>query len=96
MKMRPRMSACRRWLKPTMVLFWPSATCSSAVRVNSWAPARQVLPASLKVASLSDMPLIEKARQQAQDLFARDPELQNPEYSLLAEALDPFLGQRQG
>jgi ATP-dependent DNA helicase RecG len=47
---------------------------------------------TLKLASLSDMPLIEKARQQAQDLFARDPELKDPEHSLLAEALTRFWG----
>jgi ATP-dependent DNA helicase RecG len=51
---------------------------------------------SLKVASLSDMKLIEKARQQAQDLFARDPDLKNPEYNLLAEALTRFWGAGKG
>ena len=51
---------------------------------------------SLKVASLSDMPLLEKARQQAQELFNRDPGLQNPEYSLLLEALTRFWGKGKG
>jgi ATP-dependent DNA helicase RecG len=51
---------------------------------------------TLKLASLSDMPLIEKARQQAQDLFARDPELKDPEHSLLAEALTRFWGPGKG
>ncbi len=51
---------------------------------------------SLKIASLSDMPLIEKARQQAQELFSRDPELQDPEHSLLAEALTRFWGKGKG
>lgn len=45
---------------------------------------------SLKMASLSDIQLIEKARTQAQALFSRDPELKDPENSLLAEALGRF------
>lgn len=51
---------------------------------------------SLKMASLSDVQLIEKAREQAQGLFARDPDLQNPEYNLLAEALTRFWGTGRG
>jgi ATP-dependent DNA helicase RecG len=45
---------------------------------------------SLKMASLSDVALIEKARRHAQALFERDPDLQDPEVALLAEALDRF------
>ncbi|MCX6037499.1 MAG: ATP-dependent DNA helicase RecG, partial [Chloroflexi bacterium] len=51
---------------------------------------------SLKMASLSDIQLIEKARTQAQALFARDPDLKNPENSLLAEALGRFWGGGKG
>lgn len=51
---------------------------------------------SLKMASLSDVPLIEKARLQAQELFARDPDLQQPENTLLAEALGRFWGAGKG
>ena len=51
---------------------------------------------SLKMASLSDIPLIEKARSQAQALFERDPDLKNPENSLLAEALGRFWGGGKG
>ena len=51
---------------------------------------------SLKMASLSDIQLIEKARDQAQALFARDPDLKNPENSLLAEALGRFWGGGKG
>ncbi len=51
---------------------------------------------SLKMASLSDIQLIEKARTQAQALFARDPELIDPENSLLAEALTRFWGSGKG
>jgi len=51
---------------------------------------------SLKMASLSDIQLIEKARTQAQALFARDPELKDPENSLLAEALGRFWGGGKG
>jgi len=51
---------------------------------------------SLKMASLGDIPLIEKAREQAQALFERDPDLKNPENTLLAEALGRFWGNGKG
>jgi ATP-dependent DNA helicase RecG len=51
---------------------------------------------SLKMASLSDIQLIEKARTQAQALFARDPDLKDPDNSLLAEALGRFWGGGKG
>ncbi|MDP2995370.1 MAG: ATP-dependent DNA helicase RecG [Anaerolineales bacterium] len=51
---------------------------------------------SLKMASLSDIQLIEKARTQAQALFARDPDLKDPENTLLAEALGRFWGGGKG
>jgi len=51
---------------------------------------------SLKMASLSDIQLIEKARTQAQALFVRDPDLKDPENSLLAEALGRFWGGGKG
>jgi ATP-dependent DNA helicase RecG len=51
---------------------------------------------SLKMASLTDIQLVEKARTQAQALFARDPELKAPENSLLAEALERFWGGGKG
>ena len=51
---------------------------------------------SLKMASLSDIQLIEKARTQAQALFARDPDLKDPENTLLAEALVRFWGAGKG
>jgi ATP-dependent DNA helicase RecG len=51
---------------------------------------------SLKMASLSDIPLIEKARTQAQELFTRDPDLKDPENSYLAEALGRFWGGGKG
>ena len=40
----------------------------------------------LTIASLTDLPLIEKARTQAQQLFDSDPDLQRPEDKLLGEA----------
>jgi len=40
--------------------------------------------------------LIEKARTQAQALFARDPGLKDPENSLLAEALGRFWSGGKG
>ena len=51
---------------------------------------------SLKMASLSDVQLIEKARTQAQSLFGRDPELKDAENGLLAEALERFWGTGKG
>ncbi len=51
---------------------------------------------SLKMASLSDIQLIEKARTQAQALFARDPDLKDPENTLLAEALGRFWSGGKG
>ncbi|MCC7119224.1 MAG: ATP-dependent DNA helicase RecG [Anaerolineales bacterium] len=45
---------------------------------------------TLKMASLTDLKLIEKAREQAQELFKLDPELTKPEHALLAEAFERF------
>ncbi len=45
---------------------------------------------SLKMASLGDIPLVEKARTHAQELFSLDPELKEPQHQLLAEALGRF------
>ena len=45
---------------------------------------------SLKMASITDLPLIEKAREQAKSLFERDPYLTQPEHALLAEAFERF------
>jgi ATP-dependent DNA helicase RecG len=44
----------------------------------------------LKMASLTDVALIEKAREQAQQLFAADPELKAPEHAQLNEAVQRF------
>jgi len=51
---------------------------------------------TLKMASITDVPLIEKARTQAQALFERDPYLQLPEHALLAEAFERFWGEGKG
>lgn len=45
---------------------------------------------SLKMASITDVALIEKAREQAKSLFERDPELSQPEHALLAESFTRF------
>lgn len=45
---------------------------------------------SLKMASITDVALIEKAREQAQALFEKDPYLNQPEHNLLAEAFERF------
>jgi ATP-dependent DNA helicase RecG len=51
---------------------------------------------TLKMASITDIPLIEKARNQAQSLFEKDPNLELPEHKLLAEALGRFWGKGTG
>jgi ATP-dependent DNA helicase RecG len=45
---------------------------------------------SLKMASITNVALIEKAREQAQKLFEKDPDLKKPEHALLAEAFERF------
>ena len=50
----------------------------------------------LRMASITDVKLIEKARLQAQKLFERDPYLQQPEHALLAEAFGRFWGDGKG
>jgi len=57
---------------------------------------RQAGYANLRMASLMDIHLIEKARKHAQDLFARDADLRLPENQLLSEALDRFWGGGKG
>jgi ATP-dependent DNA helicase RecG len=51
---------------------------------------------SLRMASITDVKLIEKARTQAQKLFEQDPDLSQPENTLLAEALGIFWGEGKG
>jgi ATP-dependent DNA helicase RecG len=51
---------------------------------------------SLKMASITDVALIEKAREQAKALFERDPYLTQPEHALLAEAFERFWGGGKG
>ncbi|HLO16744.1 MAG TPA: ATP-dependent DNA helicase RecG, partial [Anaerolineales bacterium] len=50
----------------------------------------------LRMASITDVKLIEKARVQAQRLFERDPYLNQPEHALLAEAFGRFWGDGKG
>jgi ATP-dependent DNA helicase RecG len=50
----------------------------------------------LRMASITDITLIEKARTQAQSLFEKDPNLEQPEHNLLAEALGRFWGKGKG
>jgi ATP-dependent DNA helicase RecG len=51
---------------------------------------------SLRMASITDVKLIEKARTQAQTLFDQDPDLSQPDNILLAEALGRFWGEGKG
>ena len=50
----------------------------------------------LRMASITDVKLIEKARLQAQNLFEQDADLSQPEHSLLAEAFGRFWGEGKG
>lgn len=51
---------------------------------------RQAGFAELKLANLTDVRLIEKARQQAQSVFKDDPDLTSPEHEALARRLEQF------
>lgn len=57
---------------------------------------RQAGYSELKLANLTDVRLIEKARQQAQQLFQEDPYLEKPEHQLLAKRLEVFWGGGRG
>jgi ATP-dependent DNA helicase RecG len=50
--------------------------------------SRQSGFAEFRMAELTDIQLIEKARKQAQRIFSEDPELREPEHHLLAKELD--------
>jgi ATP-dependent DNA helicase RecG len=50
----------------------------------------------LRLANLTDVHLIEKARHHAQSIFELDPDLQAPEHQLLAQSLKRFWSQGQG
>jgi ATP-dependent DNA helicase RecG len=57
---------------------------------------RQAGFSELRMASLTDVRLIEKARRYAQELFERDADLQQPEHVRLVSALNRFWGMEQG
>lgn len=50
----------------------------------------------LRMASITDVKLIEKARLHAQQVFEKDPDLSQPEHALLADALRRFWGDGKG
>ena len=50
----------------------------------------------LRLASLTDVHLIEKARHQAHEIFVQDPKLDLPEHTPLLEILHRFWGRDQG
>ncbi len=50
----------------------------------------------LKMAKLTDVKLIEKARREAISLFERDPSLELPEHQLIGEALERFWNAEEG
>ena len=52
--------------------------------------------AELRLAKLTDVKLIEKARHQAQNLFELDPDLTQPEHQPLVEMMDRFWDEGEG
>lgn len=50
----------------------------------------------LRMASLTDVKLIEKARAQAQSLFEQDADLSRPEHALLSETFERYWGDGKG
>jgi ATP-dependent DNA helicase RecG len=50
----------------------------------------------LKMAKLTDVKLIEKARKEAIALYERDPNLEQPEHQLLSEAMQRFWNAEEG
>ena len=57
---------------------------------------RQSGYASLRLANLTDVHLIEKARRYAQGVFENDPTLSAPEHQLMLDALDHFWPTKEG
>jgi ATP-dependent DNA helicase RecG len=57
---------------------------------------RQSGYSELRMAQLTDVHLIEKARKHAQLLFESDPELQRPEHGLLVSSLSRFWNEGPG
>jgi len=58
--------------------------------------SRQSGFADLRMARLTDIRLIEKARRQAEVFFEADPELSNPEHALLAREMERFWSTKKG
>jgi ATP-dependent DNA helicase RecG len=52
--------------------------------------------AELKMASLTDVRLIEKARRYAQEVFKDDPDLSDPQHDALRQAVDRFWSNTKG
>ena len=50
----------------------------------------------LRLASLTDVRLIEKAREAAEMVFAEDPELSNPEHKPMVQTMHRFWGDGRG
>ncbi|WP_322793641.1 ATP-dependent DNA helicase RecG [Bellilinea sp.] len=57
---------------------------------------RQAGFADLRIANLTDVHTIEKARNLAQQLFEKDPQLSDPRYQPLLEKLNAFWGEGRG
>ncbi|NTV78916.1 MAG: DNA helicase RecG, partial [Clostridiales bacterium] len=50
----------------------------------------------LRLASLTDVRLIEKAREAAEMIFTEDPELSNPDHKSMVQSMHRFCGDGRG
>ena len=63
------------------------------LRMSAW---RLWLRPELRLANLTDVHLIEQARNTAQTIFTADPDLKAPEHQLLHQSLKRFWNLGQG
>ena len=85
-----RTSACRRWSETNDGFVLAELDLKQRGPGEFLGTRQAGYASSLKMASLSDVALIEKAREQAQKLFAADPELSSAENARVKEAVQRF------
>ena len=96
MRTRLRTSVCRPCLNPTTDFYWQKKTWHLRGPGEFLGTRQSGYASGLRMASITDVRLIEKARGEAQKLFELDPSLSNPEHALLAEAFERFWGEGKG